>query len=281
MGEISWWRAFNYAASFVLYVLAFTIIGSVLLAVGLWLSVRALPPTNFPYATIKWGDFISGVILAAVGFVINSLAAIAVYFKLMSRLIPESSASSLTSWKGASFCPNCGKKLLPIATIVCPFCGFNLGEAAQTRQKLETTQKQREELTTSTAEAPQKKEVLVPTKFLVVAYLKAVACSVLLLLGDEMLVPILSNLSSVLPFFFELICFAIAFLIYATIETFYKKTLFSFLAIAGFGLFWFIFPEVRIWLLIINIQILVMIKYQSLKLEIRDKRDEDAKAHQG
>ena len=89
--EISWGRAFGYAIRYVAYFILWGIIGGLIGGAGWWMiysSYEYVGPYSMP--TIDVGTAITGLILIIIGMIITTLGTMATYFKLMSRLIRES-----------------------------------------------------------------------------------------------------------------------------------------------------------------------------------------------
>ena len=98
MGEIGWLRAFGYAFRYVIYVIFWLIIGGIIFVIGLF-TIMGSTRIRYEYefgepprveTEVNFGAMIWGFIVAIIGLVIMNLAALAVYFKLMSRLVSES-----------------------------------------------------------------------------------------------------------------------------------------------------------------------------------------------
>jgi uncharacterized membrane protein len=88
--EISWGRAFNYAIKYVLYILLWTIVGGILIAIGFTMVGVGFPyhPGGTPYHH-PIGTVLAGLTLILIGYLIIILGAAASLFKLLSRLIVD------------------------------------------------------------------------------------------------------------------------------------------------------------------------------------------------
>jgi len=89
VGEIGWGRAFGYAIRYVIYVLAWWIIGGILMGVGFTLIASSIVYYGWRMS-IDYGLLIGGIIIVFIGLVIAMFGSLATYFKLMSRLVRES-----------------------------------------------------------------------------------------------------------------------------------------------------------------------------------------------
>ena len=104
MGEISWGRAFGYALRYILYIIAWVIIGGIIAVAGIMMIAGSVPYTGslgrvaynsgaltgviIPYNFFR--ALIGGIVLIIIGWIIAFFGSMASYFKIMSKLIVES-----------------------------------------------------------------------------------------------------------------------------------------------------------------------------------------------
>lgn len=95
MGEIGWGGAFGYALKYIVYTILWLIIGGIFIVagsmmIGLSFTSYTSAPMNLNYIISNVGKFITGIILIIIGWIIMFLGSMASYFKIMSKLIRES-----------------------------------------------------------------------------------------------------------------------------------------------------------------------------------------------
>ncbi|HGE70760.1 TPA: hypothetical protein ENX78_07995 [Candidatus Poribacteria bacterium] len=99
MSEISWGKAFGYALRYILYIIVWIIIGGVIAGAGFMMMAGSVQTSTgywgVPEVTYNAGALIGGIILIIIGWIIALLGSMASYFKIMSRLIRESTPETL------------------------------------------------------------------------------------------------------------------------------------------------------------------------------------------
>lgn len=97
--ELSWKRAFGYALRYIIYVILWVIIGGLIMMAGVAMIVSSASyvPSGPPYymPTFNLGVAIGGIIVIIIGLIIIVLGSMAAYFKIMSRLINETTSKIL------------------------------------------------------------------------------------------------------------------------------------------------------------------------------------------
>jgi hypothetical protein len=98
--EISWGKALGYGGRFIAYIILWAILGTIIVIAGGAVLAGSLNITydsatqQWQSTDLNWGGLIAGVIIIVVGEIIVILGAIASYFKLMSKLMNETSPTT-------------------------------------------------------------------------------------------------------------------------------------------------------------------------------------------
>ncbi|MEB3806519.1 MAG: hypothetical protein GSR73_03285 [Desulfurococcales archaeon] len=98
MKEISWGKAFIYALKFAVLSLVWLLVGGILMVAGIVMATGGNAPIpslldnhQFETHASSLATVTTGAILVIVGYLTAILGSIATYFKLVSRLIVETS----------------------------------------------------------------------------------------------------------------------------------------------------------------------------------------------